>query len=53
LVTYSLLTMNAFEPLFWMGCVLVIALILRTGNSRLWLWFGVLAGVLRKKSIRI
>jgi len=53
LVTDSLLTMNAFEPLFWMGCVLVIALILRTGNSRLWLWFGVLAGVLRKKSIRI
>jgi len=41
----SLLTMNAFEPLFWMGCVLVIARILRTGNSRLWLWFGVLAGL--------
>ena len=45
LVTDSLLTMNAFEPLFWMGCVLVIARILRTGNSRLWLWFGVLAGL--------
>src|SRR5215472_15654617 len=45
LATDSLLTMNAFEPLFWMGCVLVIARILRTGNSRLWLWFGVLAGL--------
>src|SRR5260370_7668830 len=45
LVTDSLLNMNAFEPLFWMGCVLVIARILRTGNSRLWLWFGVLAGL--------
>src|SRR5215472_6584656 len=45
LVTDSLLTMNAFESLFWMGCVLVIARILRTGNSRLWLWFGVLAGL--------
>jgi hypothetical protein len=41
----SLLTMNAFEPLFWMGCIWVVARILRTGNSRLWLWFGVLAGL--------
>ena len=41
----SLLTMNAFEPLFWMGGIWVIARILRTGDSRLWLWFGVLAGL--------
>ena len=41
----SLLTMNAFEPLFWMGCILVVARILRTGDSRLWLWFGLLAGL--------
>ena len=45
LAVSSLLTMNAFEPLYWMGCVLVIARILRTGNSRLWIWFGVLAGL--------
>jgi len=45
LVVSSLLTMNAFEPLLWMGCVLVIARILRTGNSRVWIWFGVLAGL--------
>src|SRR5690349_16745025 len=32
----SLLTMNAFEPLYWMGCIWVIARILRTGDSRLW-----------------
>jgi len=44
LVMDSLLTMNAFEPLFWMGCVWIVARILRTGNSRLWLWFGVVAG---------
>jgi len=44
LVMDSLLTMNAFEPLFWMSCLLVVARILRTGDSRLWLWFGVLAG---------
>jgi hypothetical protein len=41
----SLLTMNAFEPLFWMGCIFVVARILRTGDSRLWLWFGLLAGL--------
>lgn len=41
----SLLTMNAFEPLYWMGCMLIVARILRTGNSRLWIWFGVLAGL--------
>lgn len=45
LVENSLLTMNAFEPLFWTGCVLVLARILRTGDSRLWLWFGLLAGL--------
>ena len=41
----SLLTMNAFEPLYWMGCIWVVARILRTGDSRLWLWFGLLAGL--------
>src|ERR1700733_12376991 len=41
----SLMTMNAFEPLFWMGCILVVARILRTGDSRLWLWLGLLAGL--------
>jgi Dolichyl-phosphate-mannose-protein mannosyltransferase len=45
LLTHSLLTMNAFEPLYWMGCVWVVARILRTGDSRLWVWFGVLAGL--------
>jgi len=45
LLTNSLMTMNAFEPLFWMGCIWVVARILRTGDSRLWLWFGVLAGL--------
>src|SRR6202167_4951242 len=40
LLVDSLLTMNAFEPLFWMGCIWVVARILRTGAPRLWLWFG-------------
>ena len=41
----SILTMNGFEALFWMGCVFLVVRIVRTGNSRLWLWFGVLAGL--------
>jgi len=39
------LTMNAFEPLFWMGCAYLALRIVRTGNGKLWLWFGALAGV--------
>ncbi len=45
LVMDSLLTMNAFEPVFWMGGVLVLMRLLRTRDSRLWLWFGLLVGL--------
>lgn len=41
----SLFTMNGFEALFWMGCVFFLIRIVRTGDSRLWLWFGALAGL--------
>ena len=41
----SILTMNGFESLFWMGCVFFLIRIVRMGDSRLWLWFGVLAGL--------
>lgn len=41
----SIFTMNGFEPLFWMGCLWVLLRILHTGNSRLWLAFGILAGL--------
>jgi 4-amino-4-deoxy-L-arabinose transferase-like glycosyltransferase len=39
------LSMNAFEPLFWTGCAYVVIRIIKTGNQRLWLWFGLLAGI--------
>jgi hypothetical protein len=39
------LSMNAFEPLLWMGCALLVIRIVRSGNSRLWIWFGLLAGI--------
>jgi hypothetical protein len=41
----SILSMNAFEPLFWMGCVLILIHIVRGGDPRLWILFGVLAGL--------
>lgn len=40
-----LLSMNAFEPLFWTGCAYTLIRIINTGNQRLWLWFGLLAGI--------
>ena len=45
LATDSLLTMNSFEPPFWMGCAYLLIRIIKTGNSKLWIWFGILAGV--------
>jgi hypothetical protein len=38
-------SMNAFEPLFWMGCVYLLVRIINGGSSILWLWFGVLLGL--------
>jgi hypothetical protein len=45
LATEHFLSMNAFEPLLWMGSAWVVIRIVRTGNRRLWLWFGLLAGI--------
>src|SRR5215813_8817945 len=41
----SIFTMNAFEPLFWMTCAYLVIRIIKTGNERLWIWFGVVAGI--------
>ena len=41
----SYLSMNSIEPLVWMGCALLIIKMIQTGNFRLWLWFGGLAGI--------
>ncbi len=41
----SYLSMNSIEPLFWMGCALVLVRMVKTGNLRLWLPFGALAGL--------
>jgi hypothetical protein len=41
----SYLSMNAVEPLIWMSCALLVVRLIKTGNTRLWLWFGLLAGL--------
>src|SRR6266436_2878079 len=45
LVMHHWLTMNAFEPLVWMGCVWCIVRVLNSGEPRYWIWFGLLAGL--------
>src|SRR5258706_13102152 len=43
--TDSILSMNAFEPLFWMGCVYLLIRIEQTADPRLWMGVGALAGL--------
>jgi len=40
-------SMNAFEPLFWMGCIYLLVRIINPESFRgsLWLWFGAVAGL--------
>ena len=45
LIMHTLLSMNAFEPVFWMGCVYVLLLVTNRGDPKLLVWFGVLAGL--------
>jgi 4-amino-4-deoxy-L-arabinose transferase-like glycosyltransferase len=51
----NLLSMNAYEPLFWLGCAYTVLRIVRTGNQKLWLWVGLLSGLglLNKHSMLI
>jgi len=39
------MSMNAFEPPAWAGCALILIRIIKTGNQKLWLWFGLIAGI--------
>lgn len=38
-------SLNAFEPLFWMGCAYLLLRIINGGSDRFWLGFGLLAGL--------
>jgi len=39
------MTMNAFEPLLWMGCAWCVIRAINTGDAHYWLWFGALTGL--------
>ncbi|HNR31241.1 MAG TPA: glycosyltransferase family 39 protein [Candidatus Hydrogenedentes bacterium] len=41
----NILALPSFEPLFWTSCACLIAVIFKTGNTRLWLAVGAAAGV--------
>jgi hypothetical protein len=41
----SLLTMNVFESLFWMGAALLVLKIFNGASPKLWLAFGVVCGI--------
>src|SRR6266852_6541999 len=46
-------SMNAFEPVLWMACAAIVLRILNGGNPKLWLLFGLCAGlgILNKHSM--
>ncbi|MDR5726991.1 MAG: glycosyltransferase family 39 protein, partial [Terriglobia bacterium] len=41
----SFLSMNSFEPMFWMGCVLTVLWMVRGGSPRWWIAFGISGGL--------
>ncbi|HJQ31818.1 MAG TPA: glycosyltransferase family 39 protein [Pyrinomonadaceae bacterium] len=45
LALHTILTMNAFEPLFWTAGAYFVARALKTGDGRYWLWFGLVMGL--------
>lgn len=49
----AILSMNAFDILCWAALWLILARILRTGHDRLWLLFGLVAGIGLQNKISI
>ena len=43
--TDSLMSMNAYEPIFWMGCVVSYIWAVKREDPRYWLMFGAFAGL--------
>jgi uncharacterized membrane protein len=46
-------SMNAFDLAFWAACFLILLRIVKTGDHRLWLVFGVVAGLAFENKIGI
>ena len=45
LAFHSFLSMNAFEPLFWLSCSWIAVRVVQGASPRLWLVFGAVAGI--------
>ena len=45
LAAHSFSSMNAWEPLIWTGCAILVARLLDGADPRLWLAFGLIAGI--------
>ncbi len=45
LIMHHWLTMNAFEPLIWLGCAWCVVRATNRRDPRYWLWFGILLGL--------
>ena len=41
----NILSTNFLEPLFWTACAYIVVRIINGASPRLWLWFGVFAGL--------
>lgn len=41
----SFLSMNSFEPVFWMGCMVVVLLMIAGSSPKWWVMFGILGGL--------
>ncbi|NLH50468.1 MAG: glycosyltransferase family 39 protein [Myxococcales bacterium] len=41
----SFFSMNAFDQFFWVSAGYVLVRLIKTENPRLWLWFGLIAGL--------
>ncbi len=45
LQTGNILSLPSHEPVLWMSCICLMAVIFKTGRTRLWLAVGVVAGI--------
>src|SRR3954463_14214284 len=45
LLMHHWLTMNAVEPLLWLGCAWCVVRAINQNEPRYWLWFGLLVGL--------
>lgn len=45
LVFFGFFSMNAFEPVLWTVAVLALVGLVESGDSRRWMWFGLVAGL--------